>query len=251
MTDVNILSVEQFTYSEFLMSLPDPTAFYALSIQPIDALCALEMNPNVAFTMIDRMLGGQGRGAAPTRALTEIEQNVIDAVVKLICDNLTETWHQIVDVTFKISGRETRPQMLQVSAPNEVVVLLGFDVRIGEARGMLNVCIPASVIESVGASFTQTWHRTRREPTVSDRRHLHDNISRVKLRVTANLDTTLPARELLMLAPGEVVSLGHLLRDPLEIRVQDSSKFTGRLVVREGLTAVRVETSTAVLSSEA
>jgi flagellar motor switch protein FliM len=250
-TDVNILSVEQFTYSEFLMSLPDPTAFYALTIQPIDALCALEMNPNVAFTMIDRMLGGQGRGGAPSRALTEIEQNVIDAVVKLICDNLTETWHQIVEVTFKISARETRPQMLQVSAPNEVVVLLGFDVRVGEARGMLNVCVPASVIEAVGASFAHTWHRARREPTMSDRRHLLDNLSRVKLRVTANLDTTLPARELLMLAPGEVVSLGHLVRDPLDIRVQEHSKFTGRLIVRDGLTGVRIEAANRVLASEA
>ena len=250
-TDVNIMSVEQFTYSEFLMSLPDPTAFYALAIQPIDALCALEINPNVAFTMIDRMLGGQGRGAAPSRALTEIEQNVIDAVVKLICDNLTETWHQIVDVTFKVSGRETRPQMLQVSAPNEVVVLLGFDIRLGEARGMLNVCIPASVIESVGASFTQTWHRARREPTESDRRHLLDNLARVKLRVTANLDTELPARELLALVPGDVVSLGHLVRQPLEVRVQGSPKFLGRLVVREGLTAVRVDGAGDPMRSEA
>ena len=126
--------------------------------------------------------------------------------------------------------------MLQVAAPNEVVVLLVFDVRIGEARGMLNFCLPAAVIEAVGSSFTQTWHRMKREPTVSDRRHLMDNIGRVKLRVSANLDTTLPARELLVLAPGEVVSLGHLLRDPLEVRVQESSKFTGRLVVREGFT---------------
>jgi flagellar motor switch protein FliM len=250
-TDVNILSVEQFTYSEFLMSLPDPTAFYALAIQPIDALCALEINPNVAFTMIDRMLGGQGRGAAPTRALTEIEQNVIDAVVKLIADNLTDTWHQIVDVTFKISGRETRPQMLQVSAPNEVVVLLGFDIRLGDARGMLSVCVPASVIEAVGASFTQTWHRTRREPTVSDRRHLHQNLSRVKLHLSANLDTTLPARDLLRLGAGDVVSLGHSLKDPLDLRVQGTSKFLGRLVVNEGLTAVRVEADTAPRLREA
>lgn len=240
-TDVNILSVEQFTYSDFLASLPDPTAFYALSAQPLDVLCALEINPNVAFTMIDRMLGGQGRGAVPSRALTEIEQNVIDAVVRLIGDHLTETWRQILDVTFRVSGRETRPQMLQVSAPNEVVVLLGFTIRLGEARGMLNLCIPASLIEAAGASFAQTWQRSRREPTESDRRHLHDNIARVKLRVSASLDTSLPARELLALAPGDVLSLGHSLRHPLQVRVQDSAKFAGRLVVHEGLAAVRVE----------
>ena len=68
-TDVNVTSVEQFTYSEFLMSLPDPTAFYAISLTPIEGLAALELNPTVAFSMIDRMLGGSGKGMAPTRGL--------------------------------------------------------------------------------------------------------------------------------------------------------------------------------------
>ena len=74
--------------------------------------------------MIDRMLGGSGRGVIVNRALTEIEQNVIDGVVKLILEELTDAWRRIVDVQFRISGRETRPQMLQVAAPNEVVLLI-------------------------------------------------------------------------------------------------------------------------------
>jgi flagellar motor switch protein FliM len=241
-TDVNITSVEQFTYSEFLMSLPDPTAFYALSMAPLDGLAALELNPNVAFTMIDRMLGGSGRGTSLARALTEIEQNVIDAVVKLITENLTETWHGIVDkVQFKVSGRETRPQMLQVAAPNEVVVLLGFDMRIGEARGMLNVCIPAATIEQVGASFTQTWHRARREPTERDRENLEANLARVPLPVSATLSAMLRARELLGLRPGDVLSLGRPLSESLDVRVRDSVKFSGRLVQHGRRTGVVVE----------
>ena len=68
-TDVNVTSVEQFTYSEFLMSLPDPTAFYAISLTPIEGLGALELNPSVAFSMIDRMLGGSGKGMAPTSSV--------------------------------------------------------------------------------------------------------------------------------------------------------------------------------------
>lgn len=243
-TDATIASVEQFTYSEFLMSVPDPTAFYALAMPPLDGLAALELNPNVAFTMIDRMLGGSGRSVSASRALTEIEQNVIDAVVKLIVENLTETWHSIVDVQFTISARETRPQMLQVAAPNEVVVLLGFDVRICDARGMLNICIPASAIESVGAGFTQTWHRTRREPTERDRRHLFANLGRVALPVTASLDTTLPARELLEIQPGDVLSLGTPVERPVDVRVHGTLKFQGRLMAagaRAGLAITAAE----------
>ena len=94
-TELSIVSVEQFAYSEFLLSLPDPTAFYAVAMPPFDALAALELNPGVAFAMVDRMLGGSGESGAPQRALTEIEQNVVDAVVKLLLEHLTETWKTV------------------------------------------------------------------------------------------------------------------------------------------------------------
>src|SRR5262249_55968187 len=76
-TELAVVSVEQFSYGEFLMALPDPTAFYAIAMPPFDSLGALELNPSVAFTIVDRMLGGTGQTAAPDRALTEIEQNVV------------------------------------------------------------------------------------------------------------------------------------------------------------------------------
>jgi flagellar motor switch protein FliM len=250
-TDVSLASVEQFTYSEFLMSLPDPTAFYALSMTPLDGLAALELNPNVAFSMIDRMLGGSGRVATLQRALTEIEQNVIDAVVKLIVENLTDAWHNIVDVHFKVSGRETRPQMLQVAAPNEVVVQLGFDMRLADARGMLNLCVPASAIEAVGANFAQTWHRFRREPTQADRRFLHDNLARVALPVTASLETSLRARDLLQLKPGDIVSLGAGIQEPLEVRVRGTRKFKGRLTAAANRAHIRIEQGPASVAHEA
>src|SRR5258706_2737911 len=89
-TEVSVVSVEQFSYSEFLMSLTDPTAFYALAIPPFDELAALEINPTIAFAMIDRMLGGVGQTAVLNRGLTDIEQHIVDAVVKILLDSLTD-----------------------------------------------------------------------------------------------------------------------------------------------------------------
>jgi flagellar motor switch protein FliM len=240
-TEVSILSVEQFTYSEFLMSLPDPTAFYAVSMRPLEGLAAFELNPAVAFTMIDRMLGGSGRGVGVNRALTEIEQNVTDAVVKLLLENLTETWRGIVDVHFRISGRETRPQMLQVSAPNEVVLLLSFDIKIADTRGVLNFCIPAAAIESVGGSFARSWHRTKREPTPSERTALQNNLSRVSMPVTAAIETQLMAGELMKMRVGDVLALGHPIEQPIEIRVQGKTKFLGRPRVGRKSAAMAIE----------
>lgn len=242
-TDVGLSSVEQSTYGEFLRVLPDPTAFYALSVTPLGLVAALELNPAVAFSMIDRMLGGAGRHVTLARALTEIEQNVIDAVVRLAVDTLNEAWHSMVDVRFAVSGRETRPQMLQVVAPNEVVIHLSFDIKVGETRGMLNLAIPASALETVGAGLVKDWERGPREPAFFDRRGLFANLGRASLKVTASVDTSMSAREVLAIRPGDVLTLGRNVRDSVDVQVRGTTKFCGRLVAHGGTAGVLLTVS--------
>jgi flagellar motor switch protein FliM len=239
-TDISIVSVEQFAYSEFLMSLPDPTAFYAVSLMPFDGLAALELSPAVAFTMIDRMLGGNGQSANLQRALTEIEQNVVDSVVRLMLENLTELWKPIGGIDFKVQARETRPQMLQVSAPNEIIILLVFDVRVAESRGMLNIALPASMIEAVGRNFSQGW-RTRKDPSERDRQHLAENIGRIPLEVRAVLETTMSTGDLLSLEPGDIIMLERAVGETVDVQVSHSSKFGGRLTRSGRHTALVIE----------
>ena len=243
MTDVSIVSVEQFAYSEFLMSLPDPTAFYSVAMPPLDGIGALELNPSVAFAMVDRMLGGSGETAAPNRALTEIEQNVLDAVVKLILEHLTETWRGITDVRFRIQGRETRPQMLQVTGPNEVVILLAFDLTLGPSRGMLSISIPAAAIETMEEKVTQGWNRTRRQPTALEEARLYANLGRVPLEVSTLLETRIGTRELLTLKPGDIMTLGHSANAPVDVHVGGVRRFSGRLTSEGGSKAVLIERS--------
>jgi len=249
MTDVSIVSVEQFAYSEFLMSLPDPTAFYSVAMPPLDGVGALELNPSVAFAMVDRMLGGSGESAAPNRALTEIEQNVLDAVVKLILEHLTETWRGITDVRFRIQGRETRPQMLQVTGPNEVVILLAFDLTVGPSRGMLSVSIPAAAIETMEEKVTQGWNRTRRQPTALEEARLYANLGRVSLPVATVLESRIGTRELLTLRPGDVVTLGHSAHAPVDVHVGGVRRFTGRLTSEGGSKAVLIEATSNAYSN--
>ncbi len=240
-TELSVVSVEQFSYSQFLMSLSDPTAFYALSMAPHEDLGALEVNPAIAFSIVDRMLGGTGNGSAPNRAMSDIEQNVIESVVKLLLDGLSETWRALTPLQFAVRGRETRPQMLQVSAANEVVVMIAFDMRIGTARGMMNLCLPASLVESVGAHFGQAWHRQRREPNEVEKLWLRENLQRVPMRLTAMLEARLRTSELVALQPGDVLTLGVRAEEPVELRVGDTRKFTGRLTRHAGRVGVRIE----------
>lgn len=241
MTDVSLVSVEQFAYSEFLMSLSDPTAFYSISMPPLDGIGAFEISPPVAFVMIDRLLGGTGHTPAPNRALTDIEHNVLDSAVKLVLEHLTETWHGIADVRFRIHERETRPQMLQVTGPNEIVILLAFETVIGECRGIFNISIPASAIEPMEDKVAQGWGKVRRPPSPAEEERLMANLGRVPLAVTSLLETRMTARELVRIRPGDLISLGHPVRTPVDVRVGDVRRYRGRLTVDQGRVALAVE----------
>ena len=219
--EASLISVEQFTYAEALRSLPDPTAIYALSLAPFDGRGALEIGPHVALTIIDRLLGGRGRCAPVNRALTEIEQNVMDAVARLVLERLAESVRPVHDVQFKVQGRETRPQMLDVAPPAEAMLFATFSVRMAEASGMLHLCIPAAVGSSLGKAATGT----QREPSVADSLRVLQNLSAVRVPVTAILPTALTAREILALRPGDVLSLSWSTRDPIEVRAWHTPKF--------------------------
>jgi flagellar motor switch protein FliM len=204
-------------------------------------MAAIEINPSIAFAMVDRMLGGSGQTPPPSRALTEIEQNVLDAVVKLLLEHLTETWKAITDVHFRMQDRETRPQMLRVTGANEIVILLVFEIRIAESRGMLSICFPAATIETMEEKFAQGWHNKRRQPTATEQTRLQANLGRVPLAVTTMLETRLAARDLLALRPGDVLSLGHPAVSPVDIRVGQIKRFVGRLTTSDAGAAVRIE----------
>jgi flagellar motor switch protein FliM len=133
--------------------------------------------------------------------------------------------------------------MLQVSGPHEPVVLLVFDVRLASTRGMLNVCIPATAIETVGEAFAQGLSRTRRQPTPEEVAALHVNLGRVPIPVTAQLQMTLPARDVLALQPGDVISLARAAHQPVNVQVGQLPRFVGHLATHRDKTAVRIDST--------
>ncbi|MCC7044633.1 MAG: flagellar motor switch protein FliM [Acidobacteria bacterium] len=238
---LSVASVEQFAYQEFLSSLADPTAYYSVSITPFDELGALEISPTVAFAMIDRMLGGTGQTAPMARPLTEIEQNVIDEVVMLLLDGLADGWRAVASLSFGIRGRETRPQMLQVAAPNEIVCAVAFDLKVGDVRGTVNLCIPTNVVETAEGQFSNAWQRQKRELTATERSWLTENLGRVPLPVVPLIRTRLKTGAVLALKPGEVVGLPLSADSPIDIYVGGVRKMTGRLAAERGRLMVQIE----------
>lgn len=243
-TDINLISVDQMTYGEFLMSLPNPTSFNIVSMLPLDGNSVLEVNPSLVFPIIDKLLGGQGEPIEEVREITDIEQNVIDGVLSIALRELEEVWSPIINLRLKIELRETSPHVIQIVSQNEVVILLVFEIKVGEVSGMMNICIPAIVLEPIMAKIdSQDWLiGAKKMASTGNESQIKDIVSKTRLTVHADIgETRMSLRDILSIEPGDVIILPTKVRDLMLLKVGDSNKFYGEIGIIDNNKAFRIK----------
>lgn len=230
--DVKLASVEQLTYQEFIMSLPNPTCFNLLSCEPLDGQMVLEINPSIVYPILDKLLGGGNTDVhIPEREMSEIEWRLIGYMSDETLRFLQEAWQPILHIDFKVTAREANPQLMQIVPPNEVVILVCFEVKMAESSGMLNICVPFPVVEPVMANFStiQTWFTSRRSSDVdADERKLAEGVNKVDLEVVTYLaKTRMSMHQLLNLKPGDIVTTKKKTNESLLMTIDGKPKYRG------------------------
>lgn len=229
---VNLASVEQLSYSEFLDGLPSPTCIVSLGLSPYDGNGVLELNPSLVFPILEMVLGGTGKSSASIqRDITEIEQKLLDGLFRIILHDLREAWKVVTSVDFSIESMETEPQLLHVLAPNEAVVAIGIEVRIGETVGMMNIAVPSIVIKMMRQKFDQQWSMRKTHANASEQRRLMRFLRESSLAMEALLEgPTLTVKDVLSLSEGHLLTLDYPIDRPVEVFVNGTPKFGGQMV---------------------
>lgn len=230
--DVKLASVEQLTYQEFIMSLPNPTCFNLLACDPLDGQMVLEINPSIVYPILDKLLGGGNTEVhIPEREMSEIEWRLIGYVSSETLCFLREAWLPIMEIDFKVTQREANPQLMQIVPPNEVVILICFEVKMGESSGMLNICVPFPVVEPVMSNFStiQTWFTSRRSTDVeADRRKLSEGVSKVNVEIVSYLARTrISMHQFLNMKPGAIIPTKKSVNDELLLMIDGKPKYRG------------------------
>jgi flagellar motor switch protein FliM len=229
---VNLISVEQLSYGEFIEALPSPTCLVSLSLRPYDGSALIELNPSLIFPIIEIILGGKGRaGGNIKREITEIEQSLLETLFRIVLNDLKEAWKGVTMIDFKIEAVATEPQMLQILAPNEAVVAVSIEIRLGDCSGTLNLAIPSINIKMIGQKFDQQWSLRKTEPTEAEQQRVLKLIRGASVRLDARLNgPRLLVKDLLEIEAGDVLRFDHRLDQVLECDINGKGKFLGRLV---------------------
>jgi flagellar motor switch protein FliM len=240
--DVNLYSVEQFTYGEFILSLSDPSYFNIISMEPLEGNAVLEIGPKILFPMIDKILGGKGEDfGAGIRTVTDIEQTLLEGVVKLILGDLEGSWKPIVKLKMAVAAAETSPQLIQVVVPDEIVVLIVFELKVGEAKGFMNLCIPAIALEPIAGRFSRDRYADRVKTGGEEVKKIKLNLLNTRIRLEAGIyDNFITVNDLLDIKPGDVIRLETKAADEIHVKLNGIKKYSACRVKKDRKKTVRI-----------
>ena len=225
-------TVEQLPYDEFIHSIPNMTLINLVNLHPLDGRVIFEVNPNIAYAMLDRLLGGPGEGMNKIENLTEIETRILTQLFKRAFVQYGAAWESIAEIEAEYDDLEINPQFLQLVSPNETVILVSIYVTVGEVSGTLNVCLPFVTLEPIIPKLSSHFwmqQEKRKSADNQESEHMQTQLmgSIVDLKAVLG-QTELSFGELLHLEVGDCLSLQTRTSDPVELFVDDRKMFQAR-----------------------
>ena len=232
LVNVDVASVEQLTYQEFVQSMANPSVISVLGVPPLKGNIILEVGTEIAFAFIDRVFGGDGNTAVKTRVLTEIEDAVMRRFVNTAMTHFKEAWANVATINPFLETTESNPQFTQIVPPSDMVVIVTIQMKVGEIEGMMNICIPYLVLEPIMSKLTTTfWVASSISKDESE-----DQVAAIQAKLEKTLvpfvvevgQVQISIREFLTLGFGDVLQLGTKVKEDFKCRIGKNTKFMCR-----------------------
>ncbi|MEA3372204.1 MAG: flagellar motor switch protein FliM [Campylobacterota bacterium] len=241
--EIQLHSVDQMTYGEFLMSLPNPTSFNVFSMKPLEGNGVLEINPSIAFPMLDRLLGGKGEPFESNREFSDIELSLFETILRVMMSTLKEAWGPVADVYPAIESKESSPNVVQIVAQNEIVVMVVMEIIIGHSSGMMNICYPVIALEPVLPKLASRDLMLNETSSKKSRnKELQVLLGGAHVDVEATLShAQMTLKELLDLQKGDIIRLNSPANDIVTLSVDGKERYHGEIGLRRFRKSVQLK----------
>lgn len=226
---ISILSVEQYAYSEFNNGISNPAFLSIINFNPLSGQIILDLSTNIVFTIIDRLLGGDGGELNTIRGFTEIELSLLKSMMVKIMQLIKEAWENVIQLSPTLEKIEINSQFAQIVPPNETIALVTLNVAIGSTEGMLNICIPYIVIEPILDKLsTKFWFsNSKKEISEKDLKVIKKRILETMVPVRAIAGSTkIKIRDIANLQTGDVIKF-DCDNNLINVKIGSNVKFVG------------------------
>jgi flagellar motor switch protein FliM len=229
--EATIVSIEQISYGDFIASIGIPSILAIFSMDPLPGSGIVQVDLNLVFSIIDRLLGGPGWFPSKLRDLTDIERTLMQRFMARMLNSYRESWNYLLTLSLKIEALDSNPQFIPRIIPlDQIVAYISMELKVGDMSGVMNFCLPYLVLQSIGQQLTDfQWSPTvvaGRGMTEEDIQQLTRNVERAPVEVQVELGRTgVSLRDLTALQVGDVVVFENSTAKPLVARVNGKERF--------------------------
>ncbi len=229
--EATIVSIEQISYGDFIASIGMPSILSIYSMDPLPGSGIVQVDLNLVFSIIDRLLGGPGWFPSKLRDLTDIERTLMQRFMARMLNSYRESWNYLLTLSLKIEALDSNPQFIPRIIPlDQIVAYVSMELKIGEMSGTMNFCLPYLVMQSIGQQLSDfQWSPSiaaGRGMTEEDVARLARNVERTDIDIDVELGrTTVSLRDLVALQCGDVVVFDRATTDSLAAKVNGKEKF--------------------------
>ena len=245
--EVKLYSIEQMTYGEFILSIPQLTSLNTISIKPLEGRIVVECNPGISQKIIGELLGSGvvSSAANAERELTEIEVEVLDHFYRLLVKHMYKSWHEITTVNFKIETRETNSNAIQIISDHEIVLLVVLEINVDEDSGFLSICYPISYIEPVLNKIVEKIFAEGRRAKVSRKKDIEALIGGARMKIEAVMaETEFSVEELMQLKEGDVIVFNkNASSASAKVYINNKEKFFALCGVLNNRKAIQIQSN--------
>lgn len=242
LVDINLLSIDQAAYSEYMLSLSVPSCIYIVSSAKLKGSVILEISTEFGLMVVDRLLGGTEARINMVRELTVIEQSIMSRVVDSALSTLSEAWRNVYDLGVYVESFESNPQFVQIAPASETAAVISFDIIVRDTSYPMNICFPYFVLDPLIQNLSNSWANVgTKRLKKREFEELYNRVRLTELPLTAQLGSTcLNMKDYLTLKLGDVIRLDQRTDDPLKIWVDGKVKFWGTPGTSKKKRAIRI-----------
>ncbi len=243
--DIKLYSIEQMTYGEFILSIPQLTSLNTLSIKPLEGRIVIECNPGISHKIIAELLGSGAVAASDNldRELTEIEVEIFDHFYQMFVKHLYKSWDEVSTLNFKIESRDTNANAIQIISDHEIVLLVVLEITIDEESGFLSICYPISYIEPLLNKIVEKMFNEGKNKKASRKKDITALISGAKMNIEAIMaETELNVSELLDLKEEDIIVFNkNANSSSSKIYINNTEKFVGVSGISNNRKAIQIQ----------
>ncbi|HZO92336.1 MAG TPA: flagellar motor switch protein FliM [Candidatus Baltobacteraceae bacterium] len=244
--EATIVSIDQISYGDFIASIGSQSILSIFSMDPLPGSGIVQVDLNLVFSIIDRLLGGPGWFPQKLRDLTDIERTLMQRFMARMLNSYRESWNYLLTLSLKIEALDSNPQFIPRIIPlDQIVAFVTCELKVGDMTGVMNFCLPYLVLQQIGPQLSDfQWSPSivaGRGMTEHDIVQLARNVERAPVDVRVELGRTIVSlRDLIALQPGDLIVFDKEVSEPLSATVNEREKFKVFPGVNRDKLAVRV-----------